>query len=107
MVGEQKRFLTKPSLSVRTILALISDRSIACCVFVEEYVPEGGAMWKRPLHEGEDLLSDENELEVAERRRWQEWARHAAEHERQRRIQVRKTAHDSGPGYMDGRPIYS
>lgn len=53
-------------------------------------------MWKRPLLEGEDLLSDENELEVAERKRWQEWAKHAAEHERQRRIQVWKTAHDSG-----------
>lgn len=35
-----------------------------------------------------------NELEVAEeseeaeRKRWQEWAKHAAEHERQRRIKV-------------------
>lgn len=60
-------------------------------------MPEGGEMWKKPLHEGggggegEELLSDENEVDVAERRRWQEWARHAAEHERQRRIQVRGT----------------
>lgn len=67
-------------------------------------------MWKRALHEGEDLLSDENELEVAERRRWQEWAKHAAEHERQRRIQVSRTAHESGgfhPDDTDGRSIYS
>lgn len=83
-------------------------------IFVQEYVPEGGAMWKRPLHElheGEGLLSDENELEVAERRRWQEWAKHAAEHERQRRIQVSETTHGSGglcPNCdIDRRPIYS
>lgn len=82
--------------------------------FEQEYVPEDGGMWKRPLHElheGEDLLSDENELEVAERRRWQEWAKHAAEHERQRRIQVSKSTGESGGlcpvGDIDGRPIYS
>lgn len=38
---------------------------------------------------GEEILSDENEIDVAERRRWQEWAKHAAEHERQRRMKVR------------------
>ncbi|CAM9912128.1 unnamed protein product, partial [Scytosiphon promiscuus] len=48
-----------------------------------------GAMWgDRPVRDGEALLSDESELEVAERKRWQEWARHAAEHERQRRIKI-------------------
>lgn len=47
------------------------------------------AMWSdRPVRNGEALLSDESEFEVAERKRWQEWARHAAEHERQRRIKV-------------------
>lgn len=38
---------------------------------------------------GEEILSDENEIDVAERKRWQEWAKHAAEHERQRRMKVR------------------
>ena len=41
-----------------------------------------------PARSGEDILSDENEIDVAERRRWQEWAKHAAEHERQRRMKV-------------------
>lgn len=42
-----------------------------------------------PLDSGDELLSDENESDVAERRRWQQWAKHAAEHERQRRMKVR------------------
>lgn len=42
-----------------------------------------------PICNGEELLSDENEFDVSERRRWQEWAKHAAEHERQRRMKVR------------------
>eukprot|EP00903_Cladosiphon_okamuranus_P014633 g13569.t1 len=37
---------------------------------------------------GEEILSDENQIDVAERRRWQEWAKHAAEHERQRRMKI-------------------
>lgn len=41
-----------------------------------------------PLDSGDEILSDENESDVAERRRWQQWAKHAAEHERQRRIKV-------------------
>lgn len=41
-----------------------------------------------PVLAGDELLSNENEVEGAERRRWQEWAKHAAEHERQRRIKV-------------------
>lgn len=31
---------------------------------------------------------NEAESEEAERKRWREWAKHAAEHERQRRIKV-------------------
>ncbi|CBN74279.1 conserved unknown protein [Ectocarpus siliculosus] len=41
-----------------------------------------------PLDSGDELLSDENESDVAERRRWQQWAKHAAEHERQRRMKI-------------------
>lgn len=43
-----------------------------------------------PVHYGEETepLLDESEVEIAERRRWQEWARHAAEQERQRRMKV-------------------
>lgn len=49
-------------------------------------------MWSTmPARSGDDLLSDEDGVEVAERKRWQEWAKHAAEHERQRRIRVRCT----------------
>eukprot|EP00752_Nemacystus_decipiens_P011879 g10534.t1 len=45
--------------------------------------------WRdRPARGGEEILSDENEIDVAERRRWQEWAKHAAEHERQRRMKI-------------------
>lgn len=47
-------------------------------------------LWENsPARTREELLSDENEIDVAERRRWQEWAKHAAEHERQRRMKVR------------------
>lgn len=47
------------------------------------------ALWSSvPVRSGEGLLSDENEIDVAERKRWQEWAKHAAEHERQRRMKV-------------------
>lgn len=50
---------------------------------------DGGALWNNlPMHDGDALLSDESEREVVERRRWQEWAKHATEHERQRRIKV-------------------
>lgn len=43
-----------------------------------------------PMHYGEELepLLDESAAEIAERRRWQEWAKHAAEQERQRRVKV-------------------
>lgn len=47
------------------------------------------ALWNSvPARSGDGLLSDENEIDVAERKRWQEWAKHAAEHERQRRMKV-------------------
>lgn len=56
----------------------------------EQVDSSADATWNnRPIYTGEDVLSDENEFEVAERRRWQEWAKHAAEHERQRRMKVR------------------
>lgn len=56
----------------------------------EQLDSSADAAWNsRPLCNGEELLSDENEFEVAERKRWQEWAKHAAEHERQRRMKVR------------------
>lgn len=54
-------------------------------------------MWNGvPAHNGEELelLSDEGEREIVERRRWQEWAKHAAEQERQRRVKVSRD--DSG-----------
>ncbi len=47
------------------------------------------ALWNSvPVRSGGGLLSDENEIDVAERKQWQEWAKHAAEHERQRRMKV-------------------
>lgn len=38
---------------------------------------------------GFEPLMDEEEAELAERRRWQEWAKYAAEQERQRRVKVK------------------
>lgn len=56
----------------------------------EQLDSSAGASWQNnPGRSGEEILSDENEIDVAERRRWQEWAKHAAEHERQRRMKVR------------------
>lgn len=58
---------------------------------IQPYVPEDRALWNSmPVHYGEEMepLLDESEVEIAERRRWQEWARHAAEQERQRRVKV-------------------
>lgn len=56
----------------------------------EQLDSSADAAWATsPICNGEELLSDENKFEVAERRRWQEWAKHAAEHERQRRMKVR------------------
>lgn len=53
--------------------------------------PVAGAAWNAvPLQEATvpEPLLDEDEGEVMERKRWQEWAKHAAEQERQRRIKV-------------------
>lgn len=56
-----------------------------------QFDPSIDALWNSsvPVRSGDGLLSDENEIDVAERKRWQEWAKHAAEHERQRRMKVR------------------
>lgn len=57
---------------------------------LEQLDSSSDVLWKNsPARTGEEILSDENEIEVAERKRWQEWAKHAAEHERQRRMKVR------------------
>lgn len=58
----------------------------------EQFDSSADASWKNsPSRTGQEIVSDENEIDVdlAERRRWQEWAKHAAEHERQRRMKVR------------------
>lgn len=58
-------------------------------LFLQVFVPGAGAVWNNlPLQDGDELVSDESEKEAGERRRWQEWAKHATEHERQRRMKV-------------------
>lgn len=68
-----------------------SEQQYTEMFFAQKRVPEDGATWKSWNGQSEGgLLSDENKVDLIERKQWQEWARHAAEHERQRRIKVRK-----------------